>query len=505
MMSGYKRLFLTAILILAVSVSFATLSTLTFKGGLSRPETDIDKDIQLNGMIGMSYEIWLAKWVSLGLYPYVTNVRAGKELEPNFRSVVSGSDLLFKIRPHWKYIAPYLTAGGGIAYFYPKTVENSNITVIMDDFDHYAKVLPTVGAGISFFTNHGIDFDLGLQKNMMMSDYLDGLKIGDGDDSYWMAFLGISHTFGYKNPEEKARTKIVKAEPMLMVSATNLGFASAKGMKTIMLASNLDWTAQSSDAWLNVTPAAGKGDANITVSYDENTSLEPRSGQVIITGGSFTRVVMVKQNEMQEKLLVSPTIYQVQNNAGTAYFAVESNITWTVTEDAEWFSITSARGKGNGAIEVAYQSNPERKARMGQIVVTAGSQTQTLTITQDRVTPMPFSENKPLILKGVNFLTGSSDLEEDSFGVLDEVAASLAYYPLVEVEIQGYTDNTGSQTANKRLSLERAITVKAYLITKGIADSRMTVKGYGPENPIASNSTSDGRAQNRRIEFLKTK
>jgi outer membrane protein OmpA-like peptidoglycan-associated protein len=108
-----------------------------------------------------------------------------------------------------------------------------------------------------------------------------------------------------------------------------------------------------------------------------------------------------------------------------------------------------------------------------------------------------------VILQGVNFQTGRSALTPESYGVLDQVAASLVANPDIRIEVAGYTDNTGSAAINRRLSSARAIAVRAYLARKGVAPSRMLARGYGPADPVATNTTAAGRAQNRRVELHK--
>jgi len=103
----------------------------------------------------------------------------------------------------------------------------------------------------------------------------------------------------------------------------------------------------------------------------------------------------------------------------------------------------------------------------------------------------------------VTFETGRSALTPQSFAVLDQVAGSLVANPEIQIEVAGYTDNTGSAVVNTRLSRARAIAVRAYLARKGVAPSRMTARGYGPASPVATNATSAGRAQNRRVELHK--
>ena len=110
-------------------------------------------------------------------------------------------------------------------------------------------------------------------------------------------------------------------------------------------------------------------------------------------------------------------------------------------------------------------------------------------------------ERAPVILRGVMFETGKSALKPESFTVLDIVAQSLIANPDIRIEIAGYTDNTGSDATNRRLSQARADAVRAYLGSKGVAPGRMVAKGYGAANSIATNATAAGRGQNRRVEL----
>ena len=119
--------------------------------------------------------------------------------------------------------------------------------------------------------------------------------------------------------------------------------------------------------------------------------------------------------------------------------------------------------------------------------------------------PILFTEaRQPLVLKGVTFEPGRSKLRPDSYTILDLVATSLQNNADINVEIAGYTDNTGSVATNLRLSQARADAVRTYLAGKGVSPSRMVAKGYGPESPIASNATPDGRGLNRRVELRRT-
>ncbi|MDF1764379.1 MAG: OmpA family protein [Oleibacter sp.] len=105
-------------------------------------------------------------------------------------------------------------------------------------------------------------------------------------------------------------------------------------------------------------------------------------------------------------------------------------------------------------------------------------------------------------LSGVQFESGSARLTDGSRAVLDAAATTLKLYPELDIQIQAYTDNTGSDSFNLLLSEKRAQSVRSYLLGKGVAADKLTAKGFGEANPIASNDTVAGRAENRRVELV---
>jgi outer membrane protein OmpA-like peptidoglycan-associated protein len=106
-----------------------------------------------------------------------------------------------------------------------------------------------------------------------------------------------------------------------------------------------------------------------------------------------------------------------------------------------------------------------------------------------------------VILRGVNFQFGSAVLTGDSYAILDRVYESLVEWPEIKIEIRGHTDSVGGNIANKRLSRKRAEAVRNYLVSKGISPERLAAEGYGEDEPIADNTTAEGRAMNRRVEL----
>lgn len=105
-------------------------------------------------------------------------------------------------------------------------------------------------------------------------------------------------------------------------------------------------------------------------------------------------------------------------------------------------------------------------------------------------------------MQGVQFETGKATLLKKSLPILDEVAKVMLANPSYNLAINGHTDNVGDPAKNLQLSEDRAKAVKAYLMGKGVAENRLTAKGYGDTQPKASNATAKGKAANRRVEFL---
>ncbi|MFH8136164.1 OmpA family lipoprotein [Pantoea osteomyelitidis] len=101
----------------------------------------------------------------------------------------------------------------------------------------------------------------------------------------------------------------------------------------------------------------------------------------------------------------------------------------------------------------------------------------------------------------VTFDSSSSTLKPDGANTLTGVAMVLKEYEKTAVNVVGYTDSTGTRDLNMRLSQQRAESVASALVVQGVAANRLRTQGMGPDNPIASNSSEAGKAQNRRVEI----
>lgn len=122
--------------------------------------------------------------------------------------------------------------------------------------------------------------------------------------------------------------------------------------------------------------------------------------------------------------------------------------------------------------------------------------------TNVEVTRTADNQLKLNIPNDISFDTGSAAIKPQLRAVLDPFANSLRDDPTARLTIVGHTDNTGSDAINNPLSIERADSVRDYLVTRGVAAARVETVGRGDREPIASNATEAGRAKNRRVEIF---
>lgn len=118
-----------------------------------------------------------------------------------------------------------------------------------------------------------------------------------------------------------------------------------------------------------------------------------------------------------------------------------------------------------------------------------------------QVSQTPDNRLKIDIPSDISFDTNRADVKPNFRPILDKFSQTLAQHPDTTINIVGHTDNTGSDAINDPLSINRAAHTRDYLVEHGVGMSRIHIDGHGSHEPIASNDTSAGRAQNRRVEI----
>lgn len=185
----------------------------------------------------------------------------------------------------------------------------------------------------------------------------------------------------------------------------------------------------------------------------------------------------------------------VSEGVGNAADAVAEG-TKDVVSGAADMAGDAANAVAAGVSSAFSKVNDAAKAALDKITFTAGS------VGDQMVNYINggFKGNPNFRFKNLTFATGSAEIDAASELEVDNLAAILKAYPGVNISIDGYTDNTGDAANNVKLSQARAESVKQRLQVKGIGAGRINAKGHGSANPVATNGTEEGRAQNRRIE-----
>ena len=116
--------------------------------------------------------------------------------------------------------------------------------------------------------------------------------------------------------------------------------------------------------------------------------------------------------------------------------------------------------------------------------------------------PLNKAEDLEQLKKGINFQTGSTKLTKASYKTLNNIVSLMKKFSTANIEVQGHTDNTGSEDTNKKISQNRAQVVVDYFVQNGISSDRVRAVGFGSDKPIADNKTKKGRSKNRRVELV---
>jgi OmpA-OmpF porin, OOP family len=174
-----------------------------------------------------------------------------------------------------------------------------------------------------------------------------------------------------------------------------------------------------------------------------------------------------------------------------------------VVNDSQWMVKSDSKGLGKLELETGLTYTIRIKELVASVAYT--------TVEIPKLNPGEYFDEpvtvriqyKPatkFTLDNVHFETAKSILQPSSYAELNEIVEYMKLNPQQVIEIAGHTDNVGQDADNLKLSQARAESVKNYLIKKGVAAARLKAKGYGATQPVADNSTDEGRQKNRRTE-----
>ncbi len=173
----------------------------------------------------------------------------------------------------------------------------------------------------------------------------------------------------------------------LSVSPTSMTFTAKAESKTFSVTSNTTWTATSSADWVKLGTTSGSGNAQVTVTTDENTALTQRSATISLrtTDGRVSTSIKVTQSAANESLSISPTVMVFAAKSESKTFNVSSNTAWTATSDATWLKLNASSGSGNAQVTATAEENTATKQRIAAITLKTkdGKVTATIKVSQN--------------------------------------------------------------------------------------------------------------------------
>jgi len=221
----------------------------------------------------------------------------------------------------------------------------------------------------------------------------------------------------------------------------------------------------------------------------------PREAAITVKPSATVNInTVLRKEEKEEKGVFSGTVSSFREE-----IPLQSKIEFLGTEIA---ALVSDPVKGIFQKEIAAGTYNVRVSSEGYLPETFPVEiTKGETTIKNVKLVKKLEKEEKIILRGINFASGKAIIPPSEYPVLDQVVEVLKANKNVTVEIGGHTDAVGTETYNQGLSERRAQSVRNYLIQRGISASRLSARGYGEYQPVAPNTTRDGRSQNRRIEF----
>lgn len=425
--------------------------------------------VRFGGMVSQTEFSGSARgYLARGVYRQSFSDRLRSELGLGFGEL-EGSGFRSRIAPlelrllislgFFRVWSPYLYAGAGGMYF---ETENPSVGGLPSSVSGRSAVIP-LGIGAQFMMDDIVALDISAGYNQTFSDKVTPALNG-GNASYWSLAIGVSivgerdldpDRDGLKTSEERR----ISTDPL---NPDTDGDGLTDGEEVRVYKTN---------PLLADTDGDGLRDGDEVKVYSTDPLVGDTDGDGLSDGDEVL------------KHKTSPLRVDTDGDGLSDGDEVLRYATNPLEADTD-------RGGVPDGIEVRRGSNPlnpeddfPKPAK------------QTLTV----------EVGKAIILEGVTFKFGSAEILPESEPILDRAFETMRENPEIIVEIHGHTDNIGKPSYNLQLSLSRANSVKAYLVKRGIAADRITARGFAAVRPIASNSTDEGRARNRRIEFLRVR
>jgi outer membrane protein OmpA-like peptidoglycan-associated protein len=425
---------------------------------------------------------------------------AGEDSKNNYwETSLIPADLRLILSPFdLKAINPY--AYGGLGYLKWK-VETKPPIAVTQPKENGGNLYSPAGFGIEMKLSNSILLDLSGGYNFVFSDNIDYFKSGNHNDGFWNLGIGLIFT-GEGGSSDADMDGLTKDQELQLGTNPNLADTDGDGLND-----GLEFNQYKTDPLNPDSDGDGISDNDEVKNYTTNPNLIDTDNDGLTDGDEIIKyktdplrvdsdIDGLKDKEEIEQYKTDPNKPDTDGDGLKDGDEINRYKTDPTKKD------TDGDGISDGDEIFKYNTNPTKADSDNGTVpdkIEIDRGTNPLNPEDDIVLDL----TAPIILEGVTFETGSADLTPESEKMLLRVLNTLNTYHDIKVEVSGYTDNVGSTSSNLKLSQNRANSVRYWLINKGINPERVIARGYGKLNPIADNSTPEGRRLNRRIEFSK--
>ena len=507
------KAFQRIILLFFIVVSFSTTKSIAqvngynLKYGISLhgllPETDFpNDDIRFSYLARgyVRYELSTELELEFGAGYGMLN---GYDFDHNlWETSLIPIDLRFVVSPlHLDTFSPYIYAGGGILGWSIMTNQVQSPSPVNDS--GWDPIIP-YGVGLEFALAENVILDFSGGYTFAFTDELNGYRhkdVGDNyHDGYFDAGIGVTIVAGSATSDADNDAMLKKDEVQIGTDPNNAD-SDWDGLND-----GEEFIKYNTDPLNKDSDNDGLSDHDEVKIYFSNPNSIDTDGDAI---NDFDEVSKYRTDPLNsdtdrdklsdyEEIFIyktDPSKTDTDSDGLSDYVEIITHYTDPLRDD------TDSDGLVDGAEIKIYRTNPLNYD-------TDGGSVDDKTEVERGSNPNDPKDDKvkktstPVVLEGVTFPSGKAIVSPESERALMDVLNTLKSHPNIKVELRGYTDNTGSASANLQLSQKRADAVKNWLVSKGIAANRIKAIGFGEANPIADNNTEAGRRLNRRIEFI---
>jgi mannan endo-1,4-beta-mannosidase len=277
----------------------------------------------------------------------------------------------------------------------------------------------------------------------------------------------------------------------LSLSSSAVSLASGASSSAVTVTSNVSWAISDNQSWITVSPTSGSSNGSFTVSASANTGTSSRTGTVTVTGGSLTRTVAVTQAAPSSSTLtVSTTTASLAAAASSSTFTITSNVSWTVSDNQSWLSVSPASGSNNATVTISATANTSASSRSGTVTVTGGSLTRTIAVTQSGTTASTLTLSASTLSLAAAASSGSVGISSNASWTVTDDQSWLSASPASGA---GNATLTLSATANTGTSARTGtVTVSGGSITRTLAITQAGQSGTGETcpNPVTFSGNS---------------